>query len=79
MKDRIEAAREIVRIAEEHVRRQNEIVSELARDGHDVSVAVDLLKIMEMTLDTHRETLRLQLQQQQIRHHWLSDLPPRET
>jgi hypothetical protein len=53
IEEHLEQARRHVAEGEEHVARQQQIVDELERDGHDTTQAREVLKVFEETLATH--------------------------
>jgi hypothetical protein len=60
----LQQAEEHVALGEQHIARQREIVSELARDGHDTEMAETLLAQFEnnQAMHTaHRDRLRREL------------------
>jgi hypothetical protein len=53
----LDMAERHVREAEAHICRQKEIIDELRRDGHPTEAAENLLRVFEVTLESHRQGL----------------------
>ena len=59
METELEMAERHVREGIKHVRRQEAIVAELRRDGHETATAEALLRTFEQTLASHEQGLQV--------------------
>lgn len=63
-KQRLAEADEVVSSGRRHIKRQREIVAELGQDGHDATLARELLATFELLQrehEGHRDRLRAEL------------------
>ena len=49
----LELAKEHVAEGEEHIRRQHQMMAELERDGHDITMALEVLNTLEQAQALH--------------------------